>query len=96
MSTDKSFPTDKSFDLSTFTLDNLREAVLWITSDGYIVQVNDKTCQLSGYTKEELTTMQIQQLYPSEYEFDFPAYWQQLKKEKKLVSELQYLQKTGA
>ncbi|MBD0376523.1 MAG: sigma 54-interacting transcriptional regulator, partial [Flavisolibacter sp.] len=96
MATKKSFPTDKSFDLSTFTLDNLREAVLWITSDGYIVQVNDKTCQLSGYTKEELTTMQIQQLYPSEYEFDFPAYWQQLKKEKKLVSELQYLQKTGA
>jgi PAS domain S-box-containing protein len=85
----------KELELSSFTLDNLQEAVLWIASDGKILQVNDKTCQLSGYTQEELKSMSIQQLNPTDIVADFSAYWRQLKNAKSLVFESKHLHKTG-
>src|SRR5690242_2872237 len=85
----------KELKLSNFTLDNLQEAVIWIASDGKIVQVNEKACQLSGYAKEELASMTIQQLNPTDIVVDFTAYWQHLKKEKKLFFASQHQHKSG-
>jgi formate hydrogenlyase transcriptional activator len=81
--------------LSNFTLDNLQEAVLWIASDGSIVQVNDKTCQLSGYTKDVLTSMSILDLNPTDVVADFPAYWQRLKAARQLVFGSKHKHRTG-
>lgn len=85
----------KESKLSDFTLDNLQEAVLWISSTGQIVHVNEMVCQLSGYTKEELMSMNIQQLNPTDVVTDFQAYWHRLKKEKKLVFDSQHKHKSG-
>src|SRR5678815_2805514 len=85
----------KELKLSNFTLDNLKEAVLWIASDGTILQVNENTCQLSGYTKEELTKMNILQLNPTDFVSDFPFYWKQLKEARHLVFESKHKHKTG-
>jgi PAS domain S-box-containing protein len=87
--------TIKELALAGFTLDNLQEAVLWIASDGQILQVNEKTCELSGYTKEELTNMSIQQLNPTGVVADFPAYWQRLKQAKRLHFESKHQHKSG-
>lgn len=85
----------KELKLSDFTLDNLQEAVLWISSTGQIVHVNEMVCQLSGYTKEELISMNIQQLNPTDEVTDFQAYWHRLKKENKLVFDSQHKHKSG-
>src|SRR5215210_9398116 len=85
----------KELTLSNFTLENLHEAVLWIASDGRILQVNETTCRLSGYTKDELVGMNILQLNPTEYVADFPSYWQQLKKKKQLVFQSKHRHKSG-
>lgn len=85
----------KELALSSFTLDSLQEAVLWIASDGTIVQVNEKTCELSGYTKQELTGMSIQSLNPTEDVEDFPVYWSKLKQAGQLIFESRHKHKNG-
>jgi formate hydrogenlyase transcriptional activator len=87
--------TTKNLALAEFTLDNLQEAVIWIASDGRILQVNERTCRLSGFTKQELTQMNIQQLNPADAVADFSAYWQQLKQEKRLVFQSKHRHKSG-
>jgi len=81
--------------LSHFTVENLQEAVLWISSSGAIVQVNDMACKMSGYKREELTNMSIVQLNPTPEIADFSKYWERLKKNKKLVFESKHRHKAG-
>ena len=81
--------------LSHFTLQNLQEAVLWISSSGKIIQVNEMACKMSGFTKEELINMSIGQLNPTPEIADFSKYWQKLRKSKKLVFESWHRHKTG-
>lgn len=85
----------KELKLTDYTIDNLQEAVLWIDSRGNIVHVNEMACMLSGYTKEELTSMSIQQLNPTDVVSDFEAYWLGLKQRKKLVFDSVHQHKSG-
>jgi PAS domain S-box-containing protein len=81
--------------LASFTLDNLREAVFWIASNGDIVNANGKACELSGYTKMELVYMNILDLNPTKPVADFHAYWKKLKRAGRLVFESQHRHKSG-
>src|SRR6476660_7799949 len=86
---------EKELQLFHFTLENLHEAIFWITSQGRIYNVNHMACTLSGYTKEELTSMHVTDINPTQIVSDFPKFWQRLKKEKKIVFEAQHRHKTG-
>ena len=57
-----SLKQDKELLLSHFTLENLHDAVFWIDSHAQIFQVNEKACQMSGYTKEELLQMKVKDI----------------------------------
>ena len=81
--------------LSHFTMENLHEAVFWIESNQRIFQVNETACKISGYTREELTSMLVTDINPSSVVMDWPAFWQRLKTEKKIVFEAQHRHKTG-
>ena len=48
----KRFP--KGVTVITFTIENLQEAVFWVSSQGNILQVNERACELTGYSKEDL------------------------------------------
>ncbi len=86
---------EKELLFSHFTLENLHEAVFWVTSKGDIYQVNDKACQMTGYTKDELTTMSVMDINPSRIVADFEKFWNRLKKEKKFTFESTHQHKTG-
>jgi PAS domain S-box-containing protein len=86
---------EKKLKLYHFTLENLHEAVLWINSEGKIFQANEMASKMSGYTNGELCSMSITQLNPTQRISNFPAYWEGLKKEKKLVFESEHRHKTG-
>ena len=81
--------------LSHFTIENLHEAVYWVDSAQNIIQVNDLACQMSGYTKEELTKKKVTDINPSAVVMDWPAFWKRLKKEKKITFEAQHKHKKG-
>lgn len=81
--------------LSNFTLEQLQEAVFWINSAGNIVKVNSKACEMTGYSKEELTKLHVLDLNPSEIVADFPAFWKKLKQEKKITFNAQHKHKAG-
>ena len=87
--------TDKQLHLSHFTLENLHEAVFWIDARQHIIQVNDMACKMSGYSKQELTSMRVTDINPSSLLMDWPGFWQRLRNEKKIVFEAQHRHKTG-
>ncbi len=78
-----------------FTIENLHEAVFWVDSEQNIIQVNDLACQMSGYTKEELTKMKVTDINPSSVVMDWPFFWARLKKEMKITFEAQHKHKKG-
>jgi formate hydrogenlyase transcriptional activator len=86
---------EKDLMLSHFSLENLHEAVFWVTSTGDIYQVNDMACQMTGYTKDELIRMTVMDINPSRIVSDFDKFWLQLKKENKYTFEAQHQHKTG-
>ncbi len=86
---------EKELHLSYFTLENLQEAVFWVDSEGIVFKVNDKACQLSGYSKEELTGMHVIDINPTRLIVDFNDLWFRLRKEKKIIVEAQHRHKSG-
>ena len=86
---------DKELKLSHFTLENLQEAVFWINSTGKIFQVNNRACIMSGYSKEELTRMNVTDINPSTIFIDWPKFWQRLKSQGKIVLESKHQHKLG-
>lgn len=81
--------------LAFYTLENLHEAVFWVRSDQQIVLVNEAACNMTGYTKEELTEKKVTDINPTALMMDFTSFWKRLKKEKKITWESQHKHKTG-
>jgi len=86
---------EKDILLSHFTLENLHEAVFWVRSDGRIFNVNERACDMTGRSKEELTRMKVPELNASPLVQDFSVFWNRLKKEGKIVFEAQHRHKEG-
>jgi PAS domain S-box-containing protein len=86
---------EKDLMLSHFTIENLHEAVFWVTSEGKIFQANAMACQMTGYSQKELARLHVADLNPSRIVSDFPKFWRMLKKEKKFTFEAQHKHKTG-
>ena len=95
MSAPQVLDAERELLLSHFTIENLHEAVYWVDSAQNIIQVNDLACQISGYTKEELTKKKVTDINPSADVMDWPAFWKRLKKEKKITFEAQHKHKKG-
>ena len=81
--------------LSSFTLENLHEAVFWVDKDQHIIHANAAACKMSGYSKAELTALRVTDINPSAVVMDWDAFWLRLKKEKKIVFEAQHKHKKG-
>lgn len=86
---------EKDLNLSHFTFENLHEAVFWVNAEGLIIYVNDAACKMSGYSREELTTMQVKDINPSDIVADFGAFWKQLKAKKHFTFDAKHKHKTG-
>lgn len=86
---------EKELAFSHFTLQNLQEAVYWISSSGSILNTNAAASRLSGYTEDELKGMHVKDLNKSDIVSDFGSFWKRLKKERKLTFEAKHLHKTG-
>lgn len=48
-----------------FALDNSVDAIHWFTLDGKFIYVNNATCKMDGYTKEEFENMYLEDIDPN-------------------------------
>lgn len=86
---------DKDMLLSHFSLENLQEGVFWIRSNGQIFNVNQRACEMTGRSREELLQMKVPELNASAIVQDFPSFWKKLKQNKTFVFEAQHRHKDG-
>jgi PAS domain S-box-containing protein len=76
-------------------MENLQEAVFWVSSSGNIFHANEMACNMSGYSKDELNMMHVTDINPTAIVSDFEKFWRRLKKEKTITFEAQHKHKTG-
>ncbi len=55
---------EDELNLTRFTVDNVADAVYWITKDQRLWNVNDAACKMLGYSREELLSMSIAEIDP--------------------------------
>lgn len=93
----KQLPKDLEKDLllSYHTLANLHEDIFWIDSEGKIFKVNDSACTSSGYSREELQSMTVFDMNPSETPQSWKKHWALVKKLKKVTLETRHRSKSG-
>lgn len=85
---------NRDLQLSHLTLENIHEAVLWLDENGRIFQVNEMTCRLSGYSRQELNQLLLWELDES-IARRWADFWQQLQREKKIIFDAKHRHKTG-
>ncbi len=86
---------EQDINLSHFTFENLHEAVFWINSKGHILYANDAACKMTGYSKEELMLMKVNEINPIQLVTDFKNFWKQVKAKKHFTYETNHKHKTG-
>ncbi|WP_082078904.1 PAS domain-containing hybrid sensor histidine kinase/response regulator [Pseudoalteromonas rubra] len=72
------------------------DEVFWVTSDSRILYVNKAACKKLGYSREELIGMRLWHWDPCFSRQRWPAFWQQLQKNKHIDFETQHQHKSGA
>lgn len=81
--------------LSHFTLEQLHEAIYWVDQNGRIIHVNRQACTLSGYNREELTSMYVFDLTSTVNRDNWAERWGKLKSLKNYTIETVHRHKSG-
>ncbi|MDR3578673.1 MAG: ATP-binding protein [Oryzomonas sp.] len=86
---------EQKLELINFSLENLTDAIYWVTVDGQFWEVNDTACAMLGYTREELLSRGVPDIDPN---FS-PEIWQtnldKLRAERHLCVETVHLGNNG-
>lgn len=87
--------TEKQLKLLNFALDHIKESVWLIDESGNIQYVNQETCRVTGYTRDELLRMNV-----TDIGADFPLeswiiHWQELKASNAIRIEVNHKTKAG-
>jgi len=88
--------TEKELRLTEFTVENLTDAIYWITMDGRFWKTNDTGCNRLGYTRQELLSMAVPEINPDLPDDLWPAQIGKLRKEKHLRFEAVHKRKDGS
>jgi PAS domain S-box-containing protein len=86
---------EEALRLTRFTVDSVADAVYWINPQAQIVDVNEAACRMLGYTREELTGMDLTGIDPDFSLTQWPNTWKNVKKSGKFTLEAQHRTKAG-
>ncbi|MEM7448927.1 MAG: ATP-binding protein [Myxococcota bacterium] len=86
----------RSQELGALTLQRLRDAVLWVDVEGHLRRINEAAVERFGYTKQELTSMRIFELFPSILESEWSQTWVCLREQGTDVLETQVQARNGS
>lgn len=87
--------TQEQLQFTHFPMNRDAEAVFWVNSDAKFLDVNDISCWLVGYSREELLSMTMQDVKP---DFSFKTwleYWNSIKHKGAITFESIYRTKQG-
>ncbi len=65
--------------LTQFSMDNSRDAIVWVRSDASYAYVNNAACHLLGYTREELLGKTVADINPTLSLEKWQGNWEQLR-----------------
>jgi len=86
---------DKNIALLNFALDKVHEAAFLIDEDARFHYVNEKSCQVLGYSRQELLGLCIADINPGFPIERWPCHWDELKKRGSLTFEGRHRTKDG-
>jgi PAS domain S-box-containing protein len=78
-----------------FTIENMSDAVYWLTSDGGFAYVNNAACRMLGYDKSEFSQMKVKDFFPPNHFWDWDGFWQKIKEAGTLNIESNHKHRTG-
>jgi len=77
------------------TLKKAPEAVCWLTREGGFSYVNDEFCKVTGYSRDELLVMSVNDIYVESAQNLFTDSWDVVKQRKRLQYESQFKTQQG-
>jgi PAS domain S-box-containing protein len=87
--------SDVALRLTQFSVDRGSETTYWMGPDGRLIYVNDRMCELLGYSREELLSMKIQEINPDFPPERWPYHWDELRKRRIFSAESTHRAKDG-
>jgi len=87
--------TEEALVRTRFSIEHSPEEYYWIDCDGFLLDVNEQSCSMLGYTREELRHLRVMDVDSLYGEDDWRALWQQLKEEHHLRVESVHRKKDG-
>ncbi len=81
--------------LQQFSLDHNQDMIVWTRPSGDIQFVNLRTCQLLGFTKQELFATPVGRLVPNISEEERLRIWERLRHQKTILLPIQVKRKDG-
>ena len=81
--------------LTQYSVDNAYDMIYWIDENNKFVYVNNRTCELLGYTREELLNTTLFAIRPSATPESAIAYWEKLKEVNKMDMETELRRQDG-
>ena len=82
-------------ELAQFSIEKASDSIFWIGPDARILYVNDATCRVLGYSREELLEMTIHDIDSDYHKEVWPAHWKDLKERRFFTFETEHRRKDG-
>lgn len=76
---------EEALQLADFSFDRSALAAVWIGSDARILRVNAGSCQMLGYSREELQSKYVYELDPNFHQESWAGHWQMLQQQKTMT-----------
>ena len=83
-------------ELIQFTLDHFADMAFWIRPDARFVYVNQTTCSLLGYSREELLEMHVWDIDPKFHASRWKSHWKELQERGSFRIESEHHAKNGS
>ncbi|MBF0381155.1 MAG: PAS domain S-box protein [Magnetococcales bacterium] len=82
--------------LAQESLENTSDMVFWVNKDGSFFNVNNSTCDLLGFSRDELMSMTTSDLNPEVHPAEvWPDHWEELKQKRRMVFEANLIRKNS-
>ncbi|WP_424358464.1 PAS domain-containing sensor histidine kinase [Methanocella sp. MCL-LM] len=92
---DKRVDQEERLRLTQYSVDHFPESAIWTDMNSRILYVNDATCAMLGYTRDELLVMSVPDIDPNYPRGRFAAFIRSIKECKALTFESGHITKTG-
>lgn len=71
--------SSSNLDLKQYAIDHVVDGIYWSDENSHILDVNDGACRMVGYSRQELTSMTVEQLNPNLPVEKWPEYFKRVK-----------------